>query len=131
MLHDSLHEQLIMERTGHRSVDGVRSYKRTSDSLRQDVSDILNRTQKKKKTDNHSAPPPFESLQVDPPPPCPFPPYAAMDYYYPPYPPSFFPPPPPPPPIYSVSATATSSTETPGYMHFDSCKSVVINISSK
>ena len=35
-------EQLIMERTGHRSVDGVRSYKRTSVQLTEDVSDILN-----------------------------------------------------------------------------------------
>ena len=29
-------EQLIMEKTGHRSVDGVRSYKRTSDTTLQD-----------------------------------------------------------------------------------------------
>ena len=36
-------EQLVMERTGHRSLDGVRSYKRTSDSQREALSDILNR----------------------------------------------------------------------------------------
>ena len=32
-------EQLIMERTGHRSLDGVRSYKRTSDEQRVVLSD--------------------------------------------------------------------------------------------
>ena len=37
-------EQLIMERTGHRSVGGVRSYKRTSTLQEQGVSDILSRT---------------------------------------------------------------------------------------
>ena len=36
-------EQQVMERTGHRSLDGVRSYKRTSDNQRQALSDILNR----------------------------------------------------------------------------------------
>ena len=35
-------EQQVMERTGHRSVEGVRSYKRTSDQQRQALSDILN-----------------------------------------------------------------------------------------
>ena len=37
-------EQLIMERTGHRSTDGVRSYKRTSDQQQEEVSDILSLT---------------------------------------------------------------------------------------
>ena len=36
-------EQLIMERTGHRSLEGVRSYKRTSNTQRQTLSDILNK----------------------------------------------------------------------------------------
>jgi hypothetical protein len=36
-------EQQVMERTGHRSVEGVRSYKRTSEKQRQALSDILNR----------------------------------------------------------------------------------------
>ena len=36
-------EQLVMERTGHRSLDGVRSYKRTNDTQREALSDILNR----------------------------------------------------------------------------------------
>ena len=36
-------EQLIMERTGHRSVGGVHSYKRTSEEQQQVISDILGR----------------------------------------------------------------------------------------
>ena len=36
-------EQLVMERTGHRSLEGVRSYKRTSDIQREALSDILNK----------------------------------------------------------------------------------------
>ena len=35
-------EQLVMERTGHRSLEGVRSYKRTSDLQHEALSDILN-----------------------------------------------------------------------------------------
>lgn len=35
-------EQLVMERTGHRSLEGVRSYKRTSEQQREALSDILN-----------------------------------------------------------------------------------------
>ena len=35
-------EQLIMERTGHASVDGVRSYKHTSDDQRAALSEIMN-----------------------------------------------------------------------------------------
>lgn len=34
-------EQLVMERTGHRSTEGVRSYKRTSSEQQEAVSDIL------------------------------------------------------------------------------------------
>ena len=41
-------EQLVMERTGHRSLEGVRCYKRTSDSQRQAISDILNGCNKSK-----------------------------------------------------------------------------------
>ena len=32
-----------MQRTGHRSIEGVRSYKRTSDAQQEALSDILNR----------------------------------------------------------------------------------------
>ncbi len=35
-------EQMIMETTGHRSLEGVRSYKRTSECQKKSVSDILN-----------------------------------------------------------------------------------------
>ena len=35
-------EQQVMERTGHRTVEGVRSYKRTSEQQQQALSDILN-----------------------------------------------------------------------------------------
>lgn len=34
---------IVMEQTGHRSLEGVRSYKRTSDQQREALSDILNR----------------------------------------------------------------------------------------
>ena len=39
-------EQLIMERTGHLSSEGVRSYKRTSEVQREKLSDILNCSKK-------------------------------------------------------------------------------------
>ena len=34
-------EQLAMERTGHRSIDGIRSFKRTADFQHENVSDII------------------------------------------------------------------------------------------
>ena len=37
-------EQLVVERTGHRSIDGVRSYKRTTEEQQVALSDTLNRT---------------------------------------------------------------------------------------
>jgi len=53
-------EQLIMERTGHRSLDGVRSYKQTSKEQLEVVSDIVNLSApepKKQKTLNpHTVP---------------------------------------------------------------------------
>ena len=45
-------EQLVMERTGHRSIEGVRSYKRSSDQQREALSDILNRGQKTAQVDS-------------------------------------------------------------------------------
>ena len=39
-------EQLIMERTSHRSTDGVRPYKRTSEEQQIAILDILNRSKK-------------------------------------------------------------------------------------
>ena len=41
-------EQLIMERTGHRSIEGVRSYKRTSEQQEQSVSDTLSLSKRPK-----------------------------------------------------------------------------------
>ena len=42
-LYDSqVDEGTIMERTGHRSVEGIRTYKRTSDKLKVLSSNILN-----------------------------------------------------------------------------------------
>ena len=37
-------EQLVMERTGHQSLEGVRSYKRTSNTQREALSNILNQS---------------------------------------------------------------------------------------
>ena len=39
-------EQLVMEQTGHRSVDGVRTYKRTSEEQQIAISDVLNRAKR-------------------------------------------------------------------------------------
>ena len=39
-------KQLIMERTGHQSTDGVRPYKHTSEEQQIAISDILNRSKK-------------------------------------------------------------------------------------
>ena len=39
-------EQLIMDRTGHRSVDGIRAYKRVSEEQEKEVSSILNKENK-------------------------------------------------------------------------------------
>ena len=39
-------EQLVMERTGHCSTEGIRSYKRTSTEQQQDISDILNNSKR-------------------------------------------------------------------------------------
>ena len=45
-------EQLVMERTGHRSLEGIRSYKHTSADQKEIVSDILSNTTKKQCTEN-------------------------------------------------------------------------------
>ena len=58
-------EQLVMEQTGHRSVDGVRTYKRTSEEQQVALSDVLNRV-KRSRTRPLALPPPStaESLAV-------------------------------------------------------------------
>ena len=43
LYHSGVDEQMVMERTGHRSIEGVRSYKRTSEGQREALSDVLNR----------------------------------------------------------------------------------------
>ena len=48
-------EQLVMERSGHRSIERAQSYKRTSDEQRQALSDILNGVRKTLQT---TEPPP-------------------------------------------------------------------------
>ena len=56
LFHEGVDEQLIMERTGHHSLDGVRSYKRTATEQVMEISDILNRPKKIRDATNiHSA----------------------------------------------------------------------------
>ena len=51
-------EQLVMKRTGHRSIEGIRSYKRTSLHQKEAVSDILSNMSTKKHCGEVSAPEP-------------------------------------------------------------------------
>ena len=51
LLHAGVDEQLIMERTGHRSTDGVCSYKRISMEQQMALSDIVNLGIKQQKTE--------------------------------------------------------------------------------
>ena len=46
LYHADIDEQIIMETTGHRSLEGVRSYKRTSDQQKESISDILSLTKR-------------------------------------------------------------------------------------
>ena len=41
LYHSGVDEQMVMEMTGHRSIDVVRSYKRTSEGQREALSDVL------------------------------------------------------------------------------------------
>ena len=50
LYHAGVDEQLIMERTGHKSLDRVRSYNRTSAKQQEYLSDILGLSNKKLKT---------------------------------------------------------------------------------
>ena len=45
LYHNGVPEQVIQETTGHRSVEGVRAYKRTSSAKRRKVSAILNQSE--------------------------------------------------------------------------------------
>ena len=51
LYHAGVDEQIIMETTGHRSLDGVCSYKRTSAQQKESISDILSMTKRFKPTD--------------------------------------------------------------------------------
>ena len=42
LFHKGIDEQLIMERTGHKNLDGVRAYKRTSERQQEMLSSVLN-----------------------------------------------------------------------------------------
>ena len=46
MILTGVDEQLIMEKTGHHSLEGVRSYKRTSSKQQEDLTDILSLSKK-------------------------------------------------------------------------------------
>ena len=41
LYHQGIDEQLIMERTGHHSIEGVRSYKRTDEKQEENISNLL------------------------------------------------------------------------------------------
>lgn len=43
LFQSGIDEQLIMDRTGHRSLDGIRAYKRVSEDQEKEVSSILNK----------------------------------------------------------------------------------------
>ena len=42
LFQSGMDEQLIMGRTGHRSIDGIRTYKRVSNEQKEDISNVLN-----------------------------------------------------------------------------------------
>ena len=96
-------EQLVMERTRHRSLEDVRSYKRTSDTQCQALSDILN-CSKKTRTDS-------SSNEI-----CTVPTLPAVASS-----------------TSSIQNTIDISNTIPGAFYFHSCQSVTINmhISSK
>ena len=91
-------EQLVMERTGHRSLEDVRSYKRTSDTQCQALSDILN-CSKKTRTDS-------SSNEI-----CTVPTLPAVASS-----------------TSSIQNTTDVSNTIPGGFYFHSCQSVTINM---
>ena len=102
-------EQLIMERTGHRSIDGVRSYKRTSENQQQEISDILSLSASLPMLSTPSQP------TVSPSPSLPLqnnPATVQRDVY---------------PPVQCANAQYNMSN-MPGIFTFHSCGSVVVNI---
>ena len=57
-------EQLIMERTGHRSIEGIRSYKRTDQQQQIEVSNILQVSSDNQSKRDRSTMPPNESTSA-------------------------------------------------------------------
>ena len=51
LFHKGVDEQLIMERTGHRSLDGVRTYKRPCKEQHKELSNVLHGSEKRVKTE--------------------------------------------------------------------------------
>ena len=98
-------EQLVMERTGHRSLEGVRNYKRTSDMQREALSDILNH--KKPRVDETTN----TAVAV-----CP------SSSYNPKQEPSSF------PVMNTADVQTTTKNCIPGAFYFTSCSSVTINM---
>ena len=63
LFQSGIDEQLIMAHTGHRSVDGVRSYKRISTEQKMTVSNVLNSYTGSTGTDEHDTEREINSLQ--------------------------------------------------------------------
>ena len=63
LFQSGIDEQLIMAHTGHRSVDGVRSYKRISTEQKMTVSNVLNSYTGSTGTDEHDTETEINSLQ--------------------------------------------------------------------
>ena len=59
LYHHGIDKQLVMERTGHRSLEGVRAYKRTSNTQRETLSNILNQQTPKES----STPPQLQAIR--------------------------------------------------------------------
>ena len=101
-------EQLIMERTGHRSIKGVRSYKRTSEEQEQGISDILSRAKRPQVTTLNPSPPVPSTSTVPHIPDLPF-----FNQH---------------PLTYQHHNNMTGNSSIPAGFYLHSCNSVVINI---
>ena len=98
-------EQLVMERTGHRSLDGVRTYKRTSNEQQVAISDVLNRV----KRSRVESPPNTQTISTPTMPgPLAVPSQATQA------------------PVTQFAQTSANAS-IPGHFHFNSCSSVTIN----
>ena len=101
-------EQLIMERTGHRSTDGVRPYKRTSEEQQIAISDILNRSKKPRSEQQQLVPSTQDSAQLSSEHPALFP-HSGLT-------------------TQSSAFTKTQCNTIPGTFQFNHCGSVTINL---